>query len=460
MVRDTDPMGTLGCKRMWAAAVAVVLAMSVAGCQAVAEPPPGTDAAVDAAASAMRDVPGVAGVSATVNSSGGSYGAPSTEPVQWSAWFTVRADASTVDLSDIAVAVAEDAQIGVVPATVVLLAPGGSGAAEVELTMSPQPSGTGSTAAQMADAALAVRTLPGVVSVSVSADGGPVGVAVQSPAPWSDLAAAIRAQPGFGSGALPAVSVREVATDDRRGSAVTIDSTVPSAGLMGLLDALSADTSVTTVSFDGVTGRENPDTWRPSLTVWVAAPSDVAVVAGRLADLADSLGQVDGIPRTSFDVAAFSDATTRLTGYLGLPLGSGEPDDTQTALASALPPAEAAARVDSDRSLLTALLDAAGDDAGIRGQAEITTTACTQGTGEQVQGSVVIPIFDIADSADEGFDAITAAWESAGITRSDRAMGRDFYTAPDGALESLSIRGTAEGISIMAVAPCVRSSDG
>lgn len=443
---------------MWAAAVAVALAMSVAGCQAVAEPPPGTDAAVDAAAAAMRDISGVASVSATVNSSGG-YGAPANEPVQWSVRFAVRTDAR-MDLSEVAVAVAADALIGVVPATVVLLAPRQSGAAEVELTLSPQPSGTGRTAAQMADAALAVRTLPGAVSVSVTADGGPVAVTVESPAPWSDLAEAIRAQPGFGSGVLPAVAVREVTTDDRRGSAMTIAATVPSTGLIGLLDELGADQSVTTVSFDGVTGREDPDTWRPGLTVLVAAPRDVAVIADRLAGLADSVGQVEGIPRTSFDVAASSDSTTRLTGYLGLPLGSGEPDDTQTALAAALPPAEAAARIDSDRSLLTALLDAAGDDAGIRGQAETTTTTCTQGTGEQVQGSVVIPIFDIADSADEGFDAITAAWESAGIIRSDRAMGRDFYTAPDGALESLSIRGTAEGISIMAVAPCVRSSEG
>jgi hypothetical protein len=34
-------------------------------------------------------------------------------------------------------------------------------------------------------------------------------------------------------------------------------------------------------------------------------------------------------------------------------------------------------------------------------------------------------------------------------------MGTDFYTAPDGSLDLLSIRGTAAGISIVATAPCI-----
>ena len=76
---------------------------------------------------------------------------------------------------------------------------------------------------------------------------------------------------------------------------------------------------------------------------------------------------------------------------------------------------------------------------------------------------MVITIFEIADSADEAFEAITASWVADGYSATDRAMGRDFYSLlgphEDGAeyveLEVLSIRGTADGISILVQSKCI-----
>ncbi|WP_166787926.1 hypothetical protein [Cryobacterium adonitolivorans] len=55
----------------------------------------------------------------------------------------------------------------------------------------------------------------------------------------------------------------------------------------------------------------------------------------------------------------------------------------------------------------------------------MTTAPCGSAANQQVQGSVVIPIFEIADSADED------------------------------SLDTLSIRGGTAGISITVTTPCV-----
>lgn len=450
-------MAMRGFVRLWAAAGALALALTLSGCLAVAEPPPGTRAAVDDAAAAIRSFPGVAGVEATVNSRGGGYGAPAGEAVRWSAQFTVRTESANVNLSAVAVSVASAAWIDLVPATVLLRSPGAHGAADVQLSLSARPSGAASEVGLAADAAGALREVPGITTASVSSDGEPAVLTIESVTAWPDLVTTVRAVPGFGRGALASAELRVGTDDARQQSLLTFDATVPNAGLVGLLGQLSADPMIDAVSFDGMTGRDRPDTWRPTLDVRVADTSAVADVAGRLSGLADSLTQVDGIPRTSFRVAAPAGSATAQTGYLGLPLGSAEPDDTLTALTAMVPPAAAAARLESDRALVTALLDAAGDQAGIRGSATVDTTTCETGAGEQVQGSVVVPIFEIADSADDAFAAITTAWEVDGFARSDHAMGTDFFSAPDGRLQSLSIRGRADGISIMALAPCVHS---
>lgn len=88
--------------------------------------------------------------------------------------------------------------------------------------------------------------------------------------------------------------------------------------------------------------------------------------------------------------------------------------------------------------------------------------------GELSGRAVVIPIFEIAESADAAFNAITSAWVDGGYCRSDRASVRDFYSADKspsegagsknaapGFLQQLSIRGRADGISMTLSSVCV-----
>lgn len=455
-------MQTRGFVRGWAGAGVLLLALGLAGCTGFPRPPAEVTAVVDDAAAMIRSTPGVASVTTDIRVRDYKDGGPLSEVAAWSALLTVQADASGLDTRSLAASVAADGQDGYVSLTTVLQIPGEPGTADVQLQFSPLPNGvlTSVEPEDMAEAALSLRDLPGISSVSVLQHGDPVSVTVASPAIWTDLAPAIRAIPGFGSGALSAVTLA-TQHDTGESSTLTFDPRSPAAELVPVLSELAAAKGVTSVSFDGVDTRKEFSAWRPSLRVTVDTRSARGLVAARLTGLTDSDSPANGLPRASFTASTGGvDASQDLRGYLGLPLGSAEPDDRMTGLPGAVPPAAvdpaaAAARLELDRALVTALLDAAGDAAGIRGPASVTTETCVDGENEQVQGAVVIPIFEIADSADEAFDAITTEWEVEGYIRSDRAMGRDFWSVPDGSLDTLSIRGTAEGISIMVTAPCV-----
>jgi len=467
-------MTTRGFIRMAAGVTAVTLttalALALTGCAHWAEPATGApeeiQAVVGEALTEIRATPGVTSATADlrVSRSDAQEDAPASAPDLWDADFTVQADDSNVDVPALAVAVVSATRNGRVSMSSIVRIPGENGAADVRLIFSPP--GIGDIISldpePMADAAIALRELPGTRSVSVFQHGEPVAVAVESASLWADLTTAIRALPDFGSGALPAVTLSVPAAGSSEGSALSIDPVSPATGLVPVLAELSTTPAVTSVWFEGVDVSQASAAWRPTVRVLVAQPTDLDAVAVLLTTLDASQTQVDGVPLASFEVSTATDSTETLSGYLGLPLGSVEPDDRLAGLPGATPPAvvepaDAATRVASDIALVTALLDAAGDNAGIRGPASVAPAPCTGGSDEQVAGSVVIPIFEIADSADDAFDAIVTAWEVNGYSRSDRAMGTDFYSVPDGSLETLSIRGTAAGISITATAPCVRS---
>ncbi|WP_074259176.1 hypothetical protein [Agromyces cerinus] len=148
--------------------------------------------------------------------------------------------------------------------------------------------------------------------------------------------------------------------------------------------------------------------------------------------------------------------TTDCTGEA--PEGDDAGLDAAPAAPLVLDAASADGRVAEDRAAVTSFLDDAGDAAGIRGVTDVGIAMCETGVGEQVQGTAVIPIFEIADSADDGYEAVTAVWTAAGFTRTDRASGTDFFAAADpqalGAVE-VTIRGTADGIVIRASSACV-----
>jgi hypothetical protein len=69
---------------------------------------------------------------------------------------------------------------------------------------------------------------------------------------------------------------------------------------------------------------------------------------------------------------------------------------------------------------------------------------------------VLIPIFDVADSADEAYAAIVDSWLAAGLMHSGNAAGTAIYVAasPTQLVQQATIRGTVDGISIHAEGGC------
>ena len=467
---------TRGFGRAVACAVVLTVAATMSGCSLLTEPPPEVTAAIDTATEAIRQSAGVADVTADIRPVDLKDGGPLTNPGAWSATITVEAEASGVDVQALAESVGQNAAIGIVSTRALLRIPGEYGDADAQLTFTPLPHGNPviTEPDEMADAALALRELAGALSVTVFDHGDPAVVLVDSADRWAGLTQTLRALPGFGLNALSAVTLHTGEDGQASGASwLTIDAASPRTEFVRFLGELTGDGAVFSVSFTGIDPRLDASAQRPALRVQVSTATQVGTIAGMLTALDDADTTVEGVPRASFEVATrTTDSDLTRDGYLGLPLGSAEPDDRIAGSPDAAPldsldpaaeappldglePAAAADRLAGDRAVVSALLDAAGDAAGIRGPATVTTVPCGDGANEQVQGSVVIPIFEIADSADDAFDAITTAWELQGITKSDRAMGTDFYSAADGSLDTLSIRGGTAGISITVTTPCV-----
>jgi hypothetical protein len=115
--------------------------------------------------------------------------------------------------------------------------------------------------------------------------------------------------------------------------------------------------------------------------------------------------------------------------------------------------------VANDQVAIAQLLDAAGDIAGIRGTPTIQTVACqAEGidSGLRAEGSVVIPVFQVAKTADAAYAAITDSWKAAGMSPAGGALGRlAFGTASTTApVQQTTIRGTTDGLSITAQGRC------
>lgn len=442
--------------RAVAGTVLLTLSTALSGCGVLTQPPAEVTAAIDTATEAIRQSAGVAGATSEIRPRDLKDGGPLSDPSAWTATITVDADESGVDVRALAESVGRNTTIGVVSTTAVLRIPG-EGAADAQINFTPLPSATNviTEPEEMADAVLALRELAGARSVSVFDHGDPAVVSADADR-WAGLTESMRALPDFGLNALSAITLH---TED---AWLTLDASSPTLEFVRFLGELSTDDVVDSVLFTGIDTRRELAAQRPDLRVEVSTAGDVDAVAGMLTALDAAQTTVDGVPRASFTVSTRSDDARTETGYLGLPPGSAEPDDRffstpNPAAKDDFDPAAAADQLQRDRAVVTALLDAAGDAAGIRGPATIAIAPCATGTNQQVQGFVVIPIFEIADSADEAFDAITTGWERQGIRKSDRAMGTDFYSAADKSLDTLSIRGGTEGISITVATRCVLS---
>ena len=458
-VRSPRDGGTLtnhpAASRVVAALLGFLLAIALSSCSLFVTPPPPGSVASTATAlkDTLRKTVGITHVSVTVAPRDSKDGGSLDNPGAWLINVYVTAQASTIDVHSLVSALATqlDAARRVAPVGATLQLTG-DGLPNAAL----QFDSGGSKAAlnEFVDAVIRLRTLTGIQAVDGSFGGPEPVVTVNSPVQWLDTVAQLRTLDGFGKGSLAAVVVHgpDAATSGAAYSWITIDTSTPDDATLAGLSKVVSQPGVTSLSYDAVRPPGSLDNWRPHLTVDTKSRKAVAAVLSRLTSFDQTAAPVPGIPRATFRLSGAEGDTD---GYLGLPLGAAEPRDLVPApRPSPVPvdPAVEAAKVAANLKLVQTLLDDAGNIAGIRGTPSTRTAPCDTGTGTQVIGTVLIPIFEVTDRADAAYAAIVAKWERQGYTTEDHAAGSEIRTG--GPLKELTVQGTPDGLTISATSHC------
>ncbi|KQQ05380.1 MULTISPECIES: hypothetical protein [unclassified Rathayibacter] len=401
-----------------AAAVAVLcLVLALAGCTV---PPDGADAALASLVDRIRAGSGVGSVESSLQQAD-----PKDRPDEWIA--SVDVTASGDDL-EVAAVVRDAVHSGVTGTKLSLSLRIPAGDAGVGVVVDPR---------RKEDVELAgeLRVLPFAESVAVS--------------PYQRYV-----ELSAGVSFTEAVAVVRTITrriDLARGStSIAVEPEAPGPALLALVDTLDADPRISSVTVRSSEGAE-----RASVSV---TTDDAEGVATTLAATPDEAADAGTAARTSFSVQSADYATTA-AGWLGLPLGSPEPPlPTPPSLPEA-DPAEVAAGVAAVEPVVREFLEESVAATGVPAEVSMRVEPCSEGPGSRSAGSVVVPVFTVYDSAQEPFDAVIEGWKAAGFDRTDRASGRDFWTAVtpwrDGVV-SASIRGTPDGVSLTAESGCVR----
>lgn len=451
--------------RFAAVLVAGVLALAASGCSAFDETPGSVARVFDAAVRALEATDGVTSVSSSIGPEEPMAGGIEDDPTSWVAHLSVETDSDVNDLGpllDVAVQQAASVRyVALVDLTVsTRLGPASVSTLFVVSTFDGTP--RSSSGAVLADAGVALASMAGAISVTVPATTAPAEVLVAEPASVPPVVASVRAVAAMGSGPLTAVTVRSAATPPNVASAlsVTLDAVGPPDALVETLGGMVQRPGVDSVAYSAA-GRNDSDTGtsgRPGVLVTVEPAASVNEVAGQLAGLDAGQSIVANSPRAVFSVresTSSTSSTTSVTGFLGLPLGSSTPGDV--APDGSYRSAEADAdRLSADSASVFQLLTEAGTIAGISGSPSVRIVDCGSGVGQQASGSTLIPIFEVADTADEAYAAIVDSWEATGLVYSEGAVGTAIYAAtpPDLLVRHATIRGTVDGISIHAEGGC------
>lgn len=405
-------------------AVVAALALGLSGCSLFPSPPDGLIAAADAYAAEVRALPGVSDAEARVTSVD-----PKDKPDEWRVNLDVTAT-SADGLESVADGVWSIQPPAGAVADVTLRFPEASGMAPVSL---------GDPSSAVADRARTLRVLPFVESVAIS--GTEVSLQLADGTRLDDAAAAIRASDVLASD--PYDSVRLGYATDR----VTVDISLagPSAAVVSQIEVLVGDPGVQRVSSVEPT-RRLP---RPQISVQTSDPAGVS------SGLAGVRGDgVDGRPRTAFMVAG---STSSVAGFVGLPIGSAEPDDLPLALEGRdpTPTAVLAAHLAADTAALGSFLVDTIEASGAPGAPETYVVPCAEPGLSRVEGYLLAHVFEVAETAYPAYDAITAVWEAGGFDHTDQATGTSIYTSTvtRGVVQA-SIVGTTEGIQITAFTAC------
>jgi hypothetical protein len=331
------------------------------------------------------------------------------------------------------------------------------------------------------DAATALRDVPEINSAEVGGDFPGAAVEKSPDASLAETAAALRTVTGFGANTsltatdpLRSITVRWDGAGDESRHSVEVGTTSPSPSVLNALDQLGADSSVSRI-YALEQGSWPLSAERPAIEIDAI---DANEVLDLLVATVDSAAEAGTRPRTAFQVTAATGA--RYNGFVGLPLGSDEPQDLPVApggpvqlgpvTADTIMPGIALptwvlstdpavlAQIDTLTAGVEGFFDNAEALSGVAAETRISIGPCaTSDEATSVTGSIVLPIFEITDSADEAYGALVRDWELTGLVRSDRALGLDMFSNPadDAAVATATMRGTVEGISISATSQCL-----
>jgi len=402
--------------------LAAVLLLSAAGCSLFPEPPAAFVGAASKFEEEIRALPGVASATAEVRDVD-----PKDKPGQFYLSLVVTATNSDglTTLPDLLSAIQPPAGLEV---RQTLNVPAGPQVAKVSLNNSRDVA-----------RAKALRVLPFVTSVRL--DDGVDSVQVSEGVELAPAIAALRESGTLTADPFDSVSLAWDASDLN----VSVSMAGPSAALVEYFENAQ-------LQLDQVSSSE-PRDWLPRPIVNLVAPNP-DLVAKALSELVGD--ELEGRPRTAFSV--YSD-TQEASGYVGLPLGSPKPDDLTTT-DSVPPPVDEevrATQIAADTRVVTDFLLDTAKASGIPGTPEMFVGSCASpDNSPQVQGALLLPVFDFTNSAEPAYAAVTKSWEAVGYIHSEQATGTAIFT-PQGKqpIVQATVRGTSDGIRISAMAACI-----
>ena len=310
----------------------------------------------------------------------------------------------------------------------------------------------------LAKAVSRLRTLTGTQAIRMAMGATRPSISVGTPAKWTDVVGQLRVLDGFSEGSLASVALNtaRVTAGRYQSSSIAIDRSTPDVGTLAVLADAFNQPGVTWLSYDAVRPPDSLDNWRPKVTVDTGSRTSGAAVVNRLTHMDQTAAPIAGIPRAAFRVSSKDGDTEKdASGYVGLPLGAAEPRDLVPApkrSSATEDPAAEAGRLAANLDLVKGLFDDAGNIVGIPGTQSISTTQCSTGTGMQVFGALVIPVFKVANRADTAYASVVASWKSQGYTSVDHALGTELRSG--GPLKVLTIRGAPDGLEITATSKC------
>lgn len=322
-----------------------MLASGLAGCSVLLpKAPESVSAAAATAEESLSGAPGVASVSTEVTLRDYRGEGSISEPDAWVVILTVKTAAGGPDLERAADAVV-DALVQARPnahITAEIVAPQLAGDVDAEILFDEDLHA--GVAAERVTAARELSAVDGVSRVTVGRDDKPPRVEAVGLEAWPEVAAGIRDIPGFGAGALqnpaliaPLESGDSWSGDGSDGVHLELGALSPSASMIDEVTRLAADRTVRTISFssgEGLLLAGGAAAERSSVSVSVETSADAEKLANHLALLDDPRYWSRGSGRPSFEVVSpvgQSADSSAIVGYVGLPLGSAEPDDLPVA---------------------------------------------------------------------------------------------------------------------------------